>query len=797
MANRATTVLDIDDAAGLRKIANFKKELGGIGNVNPRTASGNDALMQRAQTDIARMQRQTADGERNLTRLIEREAEQQFRAKTRAYQRSTEAAVKELQRIRAAESRGFTGGGEGSALAAGLTGGLIGGGIVGGVVAATAATTQLASAVTDLAVQSVRLAGDFEMTVNAMTVFAGSTAAAKAELDALKKLSENTPGLGLRDAELGATRLRALGFQIDLTTDLLEGLAKQRLLSGASADALERVTINLAQLSTGAGDFQDIKDLVTNLPTLRKEIIEAFGSLKNFQNALANDPTGALKRFAEEIAAVRVPTAGLNDAIQKLGDSFISTGRVIGEPILDPLTRDIKDLTSVVGENSNEFRKLGTDIADVYRGASQLTRLFGFGGGGLAENIKNFGESAVAGSGGLGMLAVGITKVLGFAGGQQRESEAAASARLAAQFRNFNAGSLNADFTIAAPEASRTPFRAVSGDSPSARLYQQNREDEALKNYFRQESSVRLSEYNTFLQRQKGGIGGIENALNTARTDRRLTESDRSNLIYQLTEQMERARKEIAEKAKQTRAAISDIFVGSAGRNNEFVTYFDDARKAVERASEATKGLSENVRSSILDFVRQDNAAAGIGFRLSTALNVLDLRREAGEFRAERRLEDTDVNLQARIRDQFRAIGAAAGFGNGSRDLIRRPDGMFRAQDQNNGLDSIRRSVIDRSVIELTRGIDPARLTPDLNRLAAAAREREATRITSAEREAERLTSRLNTLLDGISSGKGLPVAIVDGQSTVRFVDESNGRVKDIVTQPSQGDVNRRYTVDR
>lgn len=236
--------------------------------------------------------------------------------------------------------------------------------------------TGIVSTTKDLIVTSVELAAKFEMTRNAMTLFTGSAAAGRAELSHLADLAKSTPGLRLEDAETGATRLRALGFQAKVVNDLVVGLAKQKLISGVDdVQAMNRVIVNLQQLSAGSPQIErDIRQMVLALPSLSLEINKAFGGVEQFKKALREDSGDALAKFAESLAKAQAPAAGLTDATGKLLDAWTKAGRAFGEPILEPLTRVFKDLTFAVEGNLSMFKSWGTGVANAIQGISVVVK---------------------------------------------------------------------------------------------------------------------------------------------------------------------------------------------------------------------------------------------------------------------------------------------------------------------------------------------------------------------------------------------------------------------------------------
>lgn len=247
----------------------------------------------------------------------------------------------------------------------------------------------------------------------------------------------------------------------------------------------------------------------------------------------------------------------------------------------------------------------------------------------------------------------------------------------------------------------------------------------------------------------------------------------------------------IIEKLREAKKAASELFVQSFGSRNPFVRVFDDAAKAIDTVRERTQGLSREIRESLLNLTRSDNAVKLMEARFRNSLEAYGLRSDAKEFRAGKKLEDTDENLQNKLRDEFGLIGATRSdlfsntyniLANGALELIRRPTDA--------GADA-RQAAIDRQVIELTRGLDPGRLTPELNQIAASAREREARRLSQNEDTARQVMTKLNSLLQNVDTTGSLPVSIKDGSHIVKVVNKSDRA--EVSSAPSQQDTDNSY----
>lgn len=231
----------------------------------------------------------------------------------------------------------------------------------------------LASDVIDLGVTSVKLAADFQDTTNALTVFAGSSRLAKEEIAAVDKAARDTVGLRLQTAEEGYTRLRALGFAAENSRNLVVGLAKEKLISNASEQDVNRVIVNLTQLSAGSSRAsQDIKEIIHAMPSMRAAFEDAFGTAdpKKLKAFIDSDPEAAFTKLADAMAKVRTPAGGLNNDIDKMSDTFVEAGRAFGEPVLEPLAESIRGITDFLKQNKDTWSDWGNAVGDIIRGTN-------------------------------------------------------------------------------------------------------------------------------------------------------------------------------------------------------------------------------------------------------------------------------------------------------------------------------------------------------------------------------------------------------------------------------------------
>lgn len=257
----------------------------------------------------------------------------------------------------------------------------------------------------NLGVAAVKVAADFEKTYLALSVATGSIQAAKAELKAVDDVARNTTGLRLEAAEEGYTRLRNLGFAAETSLGLLRGIAVQKIISGADEAAINRVIVNLTQLSAGSiRASQDIKEIILAMPSIRGAFQDAFGTLnpQTIAAAFKNNPDEAVTKLADAMRNAKAPAAGLSESMDKLVDEVIHMGRAFGEPFVEPLTNAVQGLTLYIRENEDTWKSWGQSVIDAVTGAQLVWGGFSKG---IADEMERRapGSSQLTGAGARGL----------------------------------------------------------------------------------------------------------------------------------------------------------------------------------------------------------------------------------------------------------------------------------------------------------------------------------------------------------------------------------------------------------
>ncbi len=243
------------------KLENRLKNFKGSINLNAKGGSGNvDVQMRRAQTDIARMQKQTAAGERALTRQIEREAELQTRAKMKAYRRAADESLRIRRQEMAAERRRTV---------ADQTGGVRS--------SLSSINALLGISATAVAGFVVKSAMNLEEARNKFTALEGSVEKANERIQKLLNLSRQNVGVNFGDALQNFAQLQAIGGVAETNINKII-TALGRLDVAFKIDSQEAFLRNLTQIFTQGFERADIKEAIGRVPIFEQLIEKAFGT---------------------------------------------------------------------------------------------------------------------------------------------------------------------------------------------------------------------------------------------------------------------------------------------------------------------------------------------------------------------------------------------------------------------------------------------------------------------------------------------------------------------------------------
>lgn len=297
-----------------------------------------------------------------------------------------------------------------------------------------------------------------------------------------------------------------------------------------------------------------------------------------------------------------------------------------------------------------------------------------------------------------------------------------------------------------------------------------------------------------------------------------------SDIEKRITQSIDTGKKKVEELGK-TYNNVLDGLVQRTNSNNPFVQLYSEADKSLQTLRENTRGLSADI---ISQFERMEQKAASLKLfeaRIDNSLGAFNLRDEAANFRNPFDEKKTAQTQQEIINDFLRKNPNFLNLNRGKsgeeigRDILSRSqlgrNTLESPQDRinkklaeqtdlifNGRLNDEEQRIADRKFIGLTQGLNPNELSGANREAAAAAREREALRLDSAEADAKvqrdtqtKLQTEIRDELQKLNK-----VAESGGiAAVVRILDESNGAasVSGVPKSPTARDVELTYPFDR
>lgn len=217
--------------------------------------------------------------------------------------------------------------------------------------------------------------------------------------------------------------------------------------------------------------------------------------------------------------------------------------------------------------------------------------------------------------------------------------------------------------------------------------------------------------------------------------------------------------KEFAEKVNQARREIKNLLLDAPGINNPFVRIFTEAEKAIDRVREATRGLGGDIQRNLIARIEKGALGQGFAQALDNRLTAIGLRSEAKEFTQGFRFQGNE-----KLTEQLDALR-----GNLVEKIVR-----YNGKDPVYGfarlgfVDQAQQALVDKRIIALTRGLDPASLNGSQRNLAAGAYSREAVRVENEQQEAKQWRDDVIKELRRINASENLVRIINEAPDSAR-----------------------------
>lgn len=215
-------------------------------------------------------------------------------------------------------------------------------------------------------VMSIKAAGDMEnlrLAMEGTMKGAGrSINEARNELEELRKVAL-APGIDFEQAVKGSIRLQSVGFAAERARGILVELANALALSGGTADQLDGVTRQFAQMSAKGKVMQeDLRIILENMPTLGEVIKKEFGTttaegLRDLGVSADEFIDRITKRMNEDLPRA---AGGISNALVNAGNAITQALADVGGELnrVFGISQKLNDFSEWVMGLSKSFRNL-------------------------------------------------------------------------------------------------------------------------------------------------------------------------------------------------------------------------------------------------------------------------------------------------------------------------------------------------------------------------------------------------------------------------------------------------------
>lgn len=281
---------------------------------------------------------------------------------------------------------------------------------------------------------------------------------------------------------------------------------------------------------------------------------------------------------------------------------------------------------------------------------------------------------------------------------------------------------------------------------------------------------------------------------------------------------VEKGKQKVTELGNQYKS-LFDSLIQKQSAGNPFAMLFNEGDKSLERLRENTKGLSADLISQFSKIEAKANSIKLFETRLDNQLSSFSLRQDAANFRnpfdssAQAKSQNEFIDRFLRNNPNYLYLQNKTDLDEATRaDILRRfaPSSVTEtAADRFNqslqqkadllfkrGLSNEELSIADRKFINLTSGVNPLELTDRLRQQAAAAREREAVRQETAEREAREQRAQQIQLQRRIAENTEYLKQIAQKEGfagVIEILDKSNGSARVLGASPTPQDTAQTY----
>jgi tape measure domain-containing protein len=182
---------------------------------------------------------------------------------------------------------------------------------------------------------AVKAFGDFERLENGLTAIMGSSEAAKAELERLRKVAEN-PGLALPEVVKASASLQSVGFSADNARATIEQFGNAVATFGTGgAEAFDGVILALSQISAvGQVTQEDLNQIKERIPGFAQVMKQEFGvTTAEAIRELGISSEEFIERSVGALSKLERANGGISNAFDNFKDNVTASLAVLGESI--------------------------------------------------------------------------------------------------------------------------------------------------------------------------------------------------------------------------------------------------------------------------------------------------------------------------------------------------------------------------------------------------------------------------------------------------------------------------------
>ena len=199
-------------------------------------------------------------------------------------------------------------------------------------------TQSLTLPIIGLGAASLKAFADIEKLENGLIAIMGSSEAASAELDKLRKVAEN-PGLALPEVVKASASLQSVGMSADAARETITQFGNAVARSGGGAEQFSGVTLALSQISAvGKVTQEDLNQIKERLPEFARVMKEEFGTVTaEGIRAIGVSSEEFINRSVSALAKLDRAQGGLGNTFDNLKDNVSASLAEFGKAINESL----------------------------------------------------------------------------------------------------------------------------------------------------------------------------------------------------------------------------------------------------------------------------------------------------------------------------------------------------------------------------------------------------------------------------------------------------------------------------